>query len=495
MMNGTTAINTRRFEAFGLALTGAIEALLIYELARNATDAYVSPLPAALIGFVMAFAAVLHFAWTAANRLRLVSIAGVVALPIALLTYCVFIHIPVDAARDLGDGNRVGYWVLMTAVLLYVSGPFIQTFQRSGQFAFPYQALFTHSWANFHIACVGGLFLGAVWVVLGLWAALFVMIGIKFFAHLFSSGAFIAGISGAAIAYGLNYALERADLILTLRGVTLGVMRLLLPPVALVALTFLVSALFLGLGPLWETDHASMILLAWSILMILLLNAVYQDGSDTRLFAKSVTRLIEAAFVALPLFSVFAVYGLALRIQQHGLTVVRIYGIIAAAFIALYCFGYAYAVLRRTPAWLAQIQPINRSLALCVLAVILLLQLPWLDPFRLSADNQFHRVADGRVSVADFDFAYLKFELGHEGATAIDRLRSLAKHPQHAELQTALAELDRFGNRYQWLREQRRSCCSRHIGKCARFVRHCRSAPTSMRRSRSKTRRCGSATS
>ncbi len=378
----------------------------------------------------------------------------------ALLTYAVFAHLTVETGRDLGDGTRVGYWMLLGAVSLYVAGPFIQTFQRSGRFVFPYQALFTHSWANFHIGCVGVLFLGAVWIVLGLWGALFAMIGVKFFADLFSSGPFAFAVSGAALAYGVGYALERADLILTLRGVTLGVMRLLLPPVALIALAFLVSAVFQGLGPLWETDHASIILLAWAVLMILLLNAVYQDGTDIKAFAKPVVRLIEAAFVALPLFSVFAVYGLSLRIQQHGLTVVRIYGIVAASIIAVYCFGYAIAVLRRTPAWLAGIQPINRSVAVAVLAVILLLQLPWLDPFRLSANNQFHRVAEGRVPVADFDFGYLKFELGHEGADAIDRLRALPNHPQRVELQAALAQLDHYGNRYEWLLEKQQTALS-----------------------------------
>jgi hypothetical protein len=44
-----------------------------------------------------------------------------------------------------------------------------------------------------------------------------------------------------------------------------------------------------------------MILLAWAVL-ILLLNAVYQDGSDTAPFSRPIIRLIEAAFVALPLF-------------------------------------------------------------------------------------------------------------------------------------------------------------------------------------------------
>lgn len=410
-----------------------------------------SPAAAGAIGFVIAFAAVVHFGWTGAHRARLGSIAGVVALLLAVLTYGVFTHVSVDINRAFGgDATRIAYWVLLAGILLYVAGPFIQTFQRSGRLAFPYQMLFTHSWANFHIGAIGALFLGAVWVVLGLWAALFAMIGVKFFADLFSSGPFAWGISGAAVAYGVGYALERADLILTLRGVTLGVLRLLLPPVALIALAFVVSALFQGLGPLWETDHASMILLAWSILMILLLNAVYQDGSDTAPFSRPVIKLIEAAFVVLPLFSVVAVYGLSLRIHQHGLTVVRTYGMVVASFIALYCFGYAYAVLRRSSAWLTGIQPINRSIALLVLAVILLLQLPWLDPFRLSADNQFRRVADGHVPIAEFDFGYLKFELGHEGREAIDKLRIVATDPQRAALAAALAKLDRYADLYAW---------------------------------------------
>jgi hypothetical protein len=78
-----------------------------YELvSRSGAGGYVSPMVAAAVGFVLAFAAVVHFGWTGASGARLGSCAGVVALLIAVLTYGVFTHVPIEGAREFGDGTR-----------------------------------------------------------------------------------------------------------------------------------------------------------------------------------------------------------------------------------------------------------------------------------------------------------------------------------------------------------------------------------------------------
>lgn len=367
------------FQTLGLCILGAVEALLIYCVLRLAlAESLPSSASAAIVVFVLVAAATIHFGWTGRNLLRLGLIALATSSGLAVLTYAVFAQIPppTEHATFQGDQARAGYWGVMVIVFVYVAGPFIQTFQRSGRLEFPYHDLFIFSWANFHVACLGALFLAAVYVVLALWASLFHLIGVEFFANLFRNGFFLSSVSGAAIAYGIDYALQRTDLILTLRGITLGVLKLLLAPVALIALAFMATVPFHGLAMLWATDHASIILLVWSVLMIVLLNAVYQDGSQGRPFARFVVALVETAFVALPLFAAVAIYGLTLRIDQYGLTVFRTYGIVAASIIALYCVGYAGAALHRSAAWLPDIQPINRRMAWLVLAVVIALQTP-----------------------------------------------------------------------------------------------------------------------
>ena len=232
--------NVMRYEMPILAVAGAVEVLALYNLIIRLADAGdTTALLAGAICVILVFAAVLHFAWTGADLLRLGAIAFVVSLVLGALTYRVFARIAGTGEPSDADRTRVLFWAASLGTFAYVAGPFLQIFQRTGRLDFPYKALFTHSWANFHIAGVGLLFLGAAWVVLGLWAALFAMIGIDVFKRLFTWGPFAASVSGAALAYGIAFAVKRADLILTLRGVTLGVMRLLLPPVALVALAFL----------------------------------------------------------------------------------------------------------------------------------------------------------------------------------------------------------------------------------------------------------------
>ena len=442
-----------RYQALGLSVLGALEVLLIYAVMRFAPDgAFPSPTLAATIVMILVAAATIHFGWTGRHLMRLALLAAATSLGLAMVTYGVFHQISpeTDDAFVTGDQARTAYWGAMLAVFVYVIGPFIQTFQSSGRTEFPYRDLFVHSWANFHIGCVAALFLAAVYVVLALWALLFRLIGVEFFANLFRNGFFLSAVSGAAFAYGIEFARRRAELILTLRGVTLGVMKLLLPPVALIALAFVAAVPFNGLSLLWATDHASTILLFWALLMILLLNAVYQDGSEGRPFARPIIACIETAFVALPLFAGVAIYGLSLRIGQHGLSVWRTYGVVAASIVALYCVGYAAAVLHRTPNWLADMRPINRSMAWLVLVVIIALQTPWLDPYRLSADSQVRRLTDGRVSVAEFDFGYLKFQLGHVGREALEELRATAARTQRSDLTAALDDLASVDNAYVW---------------------------------------------
>lgn len=436
-----------RSDRLVLAAVGAIQGFAIWLLVDQWPETgRGSALFVALLSFVAVQGLVFHFAWSGQERARLVSLASAVALVYALVAYWVGAQLPAVGEGTIarGDTLRAVTWINTTGITLYILGPFLQIYQRIGRFRFPYPDLFVHAWSNFHIALVGLLFLGVLWAVLMLWAALFRLIDIDFFGELFTDDLFASIVSGGAIGFGLSLGREREKLVATLRTITLSVFRALLPLTALVALMFLAAVPFTGLEPLWETNRASYILLSWVLLTVLFLNAVYQDGSEGRPFIAPLRWMVEAALVAMVVFSGLALYGLGLRVGQYGLTPNRVYGLVATVILGLHAVGYAVAVARRRGPWLNLVQHVNLALAPVVVVLGLLLHTPVLDPLNWSARNQYQRLVNGDVSPAEFDFAYLRFRLGRAGARQLDRLDGLTDHPDAAAIRQAVARAREF---------------------------------------------------
>jgi hypothetical protein len=286
--------------------------------------------------------------------------------------------------------------------------------------------------------------------VLLLWGALFDLVDVELFSELFSEELFIYTVSGAAAGFGIAVGRDSQRVIGTLRGITLAVFRSLLPLTSFVALLFVATLPFTGLDPLWETGHASSILLAWIGLTVLFLNAVYQDGSSDPPYPRALVWVVEAALLSMVLYAGIALYGTGLRIQQYGLTPTRFYALLFGAVLGLYAIGYAAAVLLRSQPWLAGVRRVNLVMALVVVALGLLLHTRLLDPISWSAQNQFTRLVEGRVEAEDFDFAYLRFKLGRAGARRLVALEDLDAHPQIAAIREAIHRVREAGSYWDW---------------------------------------------
>ena len=55
------------------------------------------------------------------------------------------------------------------------------------------------------------------------------------------------------------------------------------------------------------------------------------------------------------------------------------------------------------------------------------------DSEALAALCQFARLAEGRIQAEDFDYGYLRFELGRAGAARLAALEGLEAHARAAE--------------------------------------------------------------
>ena len=422
-----------------LAVTGGLQGLAFWLLTDHWPD---DPRRAALFvagtTFLLVSALVLHFARSGVQRARLLALATGTGLVFAAVAGWVGWQLPGADAPHAGDANRVQSFAVAGGIALYALGPFLQIFQASGRLRFPYPDLVRHAWNNFFVAGLGLLFALALWIVLALWAGLFELIGVDFFEDLFFDDPFYSAITGAALAYGVAAGHESHRVIATLRGLTQALFRGLAPLLAAVTLAFLASLPFTGLVPLFEADSAASIVMGWIAAHLLLLNAIYLDGSEKPPLATPLRRLVEAGALLAPALAAIGLYAIWLRIEQHGLTPDRMFAAVISGVLALYSVGYATAVALRGEPWLPALRRVNETFAWGVIAICLALHTPLLDPIAWSLRSQLGRLASGSVQPEEFDYAFLRFELGGAGHAALEALGTDEVHAEQVERVLAL---------------------------------------------------------
>jgi hypothetical protein len=387
--------------------------------------------------------------WSGRALGRWAGLSAGLALVVAAVAWSVCGELPAAALSIRGDGDRLWWWALGSFVFLYVSVPFAQIFQESGRLRFPYPELFRHSWNNFFIGVVAQIFVGLVWALLGVWGALFDMVGISLFSDLFGSRPFPYLCTFTLFGFGLAIGRESEAVIATLRRVTLKIAQALLPFVAFVALLFSLTLPFTGLAPLWKTGDATPLVLSLLALFTLFLNGVFEEGERAPSYPGWFLAGLRVAIVTMPVFSSIALYGTSIRVEQYGLTPDRVFALVFASIASLYALCYALAALWRRGGWMQLLRPVNVGTALVLAATSILIQLPVLDPMRLSAESQLARLLDRRVTAASFDFATLEFELGYRGREALERLAAAGGHPEHEAIRTEIAYVRAANNAWE----------------------------------------------
>ena len=127
-----------------------------------------------------------------------------------------------------------------------------------------------------------------------------------------------------------------------------------------------------------------------------------------------------AGVLLVPLIGL-ALWGIALRIGQHGLTPERIIATACVLVGAVHAVGYALAAVKPGP-WMRPLERANVIGGVVAVAAILALFTPLADPARLSVADQMRRLETGRVSAEAFDYHFLRFDAGRSGLEALDRL-------------------------------------------------------------------------
>ncbi|MFV8782948.1 DUF4153 domain-containing protein [Microbulbifer sp. SA54] len=304
-----------------------------------------------------------------------------------------------------------------------------------------YPALFHYSWDNALTAALTLAFTGIFWLILLLWQGLFRLVGIDLFHEWFRQDWFIYPVTWLVAGCGAILFRAQQSFVLTLKRLLRTMLMALLPLLAVLTLAFLATLPFTGLQPIWDTGRGSALLLWLVAALLFFTNGVIQDDFPFARYPKWVNRLLLLAVALTPFYCAFAVYGLALRVQQYGWTPERLWALVVALTLALLALAYSLAIVRRHSLWSGNLRQINTGLAFWVLAICLLTQTPLLNFWQISAHHQAARLASSRVAPAEFDFFFLRQQLGRPGLAALQDLQSLPAVQQDPKLAAYVGEL------------------------------------------------------
>ncbi|MDO8423563.1 MAG: DUF4153 domain-containing protein [Parvibaculum sp.] len=357
----------------------------------------------------------------------------------ALAFYDVWRAWPLDwtynASQKLGaDGKtmeNVGGWVphimpsafflILTTAGLFIAHTLIVSSDHDRKFKASYVSYFDDAWKHGIQVVLTGAFVGVFWVFLWIGVALFKLIKLDFLEQLIEHLWFSIPVTALAVAASLHITGVNAGLIRGARTLALTLLSWLLPLLSIIVFGFLFALPFAGIDLLWGTKSAAALMLSAAAILLILINAVYQDDTQAR-NPGAVLRFFTtiSMFAPVPLVAL-AAYAIALRVGQHGWTSERVLAVACVVTAAFYAIGYSYAAIRRG-AWLEFVGDWNFYAALFILALFVALLSPVADPARIGVASQMNRLTGSVVKASAFDFSNLRWDGGRYGKAALERL-------------------------------------------------------------------------
>jgi hypothetical protein len=307
-----------------------------------------------------------------------------------------------------------------------------------------YPTHFDVAWKMAVQLVLSAAFVLAFWLLLWLGAGLFDLIKLKFFHELIQHEWFAIPIICMAGGGAIHLTDIRPAMVRGARTLALTLLSWLLPMITLIVAGFLASLPFTGLTVLWSFGHASALLLTSAAVLIILINAAYQDGDAERLPPNVLRKSASlAALLPLPL-ALIAADALHLRVAQYGWTVDRIWLAASVSLACGYAGGYAHAGVARGP-WLVRIERWNFIMSLCTLVVLAALFTPIASPARIAVADQMARLHSGKVAPEKFDFANLRWNGGRYGREALATLAKSGNPFVRAAANRAAEQTSRYG--------------------------------------------------
>ncbi|MBB1349070.1 MULTISPECIES: DUF4153 domain-containing protein [unclassified Pseudoalteromonas] len=412
-----------------LAVLQAIALTLLYSSIENNVWPATSPTwLVSLITFSMSFPLLMLMTVNKNN----IKTSLLLILPFSLLLSLLgaYVGFQQEPQEYVSNNTLMSVFIFTSLIAGFKGLMYIQQFGSSENVS--YSRLFKLSWRNFIIFGECWLFVLIFWGILNLGAALFDILDIEFFSELLRNEWFWIPTLTLAFAFAsvifrklLNIEDNIAFLLQTL-------IKFLLPVLSVISLGFLATLPFTGLNKLWETGSGSLLVMWLQVLTLFFVNTVYKDDSSVRPYHMLLHRLVFISVALLPVYSVISAYGIYLRVEQHGLTVDRCWGILIWFLLACFSFSYLVGIITKRDNWLEPLSKINIVMGWVVLVSMLAVNSPLLNFQSLSTNSQIARLDEDKVTIEKFDYYYFEHSLGRQGYLAMQLLKQKIEtsHPE-----------------------------------------------------------------
>ncbi|MEM9617631.1 MAG: hypothetical protein AAF936_06685 [Pseudomonadota bacterium] len=423
----------------GLAI-GLITGLLVYGVVEFwIDDVDDKPLPIAVLGFIVTAAA--SYLLLAERDQLGKALGGALLIGTALvLPDYAMANVAGDETKNLSSFPPMLWFIASRGLVVFLLLTLVKASLDDG--APPrYERVFFHGLTMPLIAGGAKLFALLAMLLLFAWARLLKELDVHFFNELFQEPWFLLPFLGAI--GGASIALMRGQqsVLGALRFILLLLARMLMMITALFTITLLIVLATKGVDVVFERPYPSAWMLGLALLGMLIFNGVYQngEGGPPPLWLRLPTLITLIGF---PVYALLAFYAFSLRIGDYGLTPPRIGGLVVTGLTAAYSLvciaGLLTEVNWRGRKWMPLVGSLNTIMAIAWIIALTALATPIINPWAISATSQFNRIANQTVAAEDFDFGYLRFELGQHGEKALDRMRSLNDHPEAAAIRNGV---------------------------------------------------------
>jgi hypothetical protein len=422
-------------------LIGLVQGALLYGMYRAAQDhAWPSTVPMLFIPLLMLLVVAPVLLISSLGHMtgrRVAQWIGVSAAIIGVLgVYDAWRAVPVvgDTEPRLAPSHLMGVFLVAG---FFIAHSLVMTGSAERRRIASYAGYFETAWKMGVQIAFSAFFVGVIWGVLNMGAELFALVKLNFLRELLKKSWFNIPMIAFAFSCAMHITDVRPAIVRGIRTLLLVLLSWILPVAVLIVGGFLASLLFTGLAPLWATRHASAVLLGAAALLVVLINAAWQNGAALSTAAMPIRFSARIAALLLAPIVLIAIWALTLRVACYGWTNDRIVAAACELVAACYAAGYAQAALRK--GWLERIGAVNILTAFVVLAVLLALFSPIADPARLSVENQLARLMSRKVTADKFDFAYLRFEGERYGKVALAKLKQSSDQAVRTGVDAALA--------------------------------------------------------
>jgi Domain of unknown function (DUF4153) len=435
-------------------LTGLLQGLLLYWLysavqnkAWIATHAYLLA-PLILTGVLLPVLLVSSLGHMTARRIVLWMLAAAAVLTV-LAVHDVWRDVRQAAAYAPGNPlYLVSSQLFVFCVLgFFIAHALVLSSAHDRRRVARYPTYFEIAWKLGIQLLFSLLFVAVLWLVLWLGGQLFLLIKLDFLRKLLSKSWFVIPVLCFAFSFAIHITDVRPAIVRGIRTLLLVLMSWLLPIAAVLVAGFLLTLPFIGFERLWATRHAASVLLGMAGLLVVLINAAFQNGEVSLGVARAIRIGTRLSCLLLPWLVGIAIYALTLRVMSHGWTADRLIAAACMVIATCYALGYAWAASKYGD-WLYLISHINVATAYVSLLVLFALFTPLADPARLSVASQMARLDSGKVSADKFDVEYLRFEGARYGQAALQQLKTRSTGADAAILQARAEAVLKRENRY-----------------------------------------------